>query len=158
MPLRSGRFPRYHSGMHRALALLLAASPVSAGEAVRDAALVVVALRQTRTAENRRDVLSVAFDSARPARQPVDPPESSGARVRRQNWFIPVYTGSLPDGAASELEVRPPASAPEPADRLGDAFQASLYPWRALLDAAWGGSWGATATTAIDILRGGQAR
>jgi hypothetical protein len=143
--------------MHRVLALLvavgLAAAPAGAGEAVRDAALVVIALRQTRTADGRRDVLSRAFDSAVPSQQAPEPAEIPGDRVRARNWFIPVYTGTLPPGVVTGLEVKPPSIQPEQPDPFAAAFEASLYPWRALVDAAWGGSWGATT---IKILQGGQ--
>ena len=149
--------------MHRPIPLLALACwtplcfslrPPAAGatEAARDAALVVIALRQTRTTESREAVLSKAFDSAES--RPVAPAaaEVPGAFSRPKNWFIQVYSGKLP-GQEAAPGVRPPAAPTEPDDPLARALNAALVPWRTLLDAAWGGAW---AATPIKVLTGTQ--
>lgn len=110
---------------------------------------MVIALRGTRTVESRESVLAKAFDSSAPRPLTLGPEAIPGGFARRKNWFIPVYSGTLPSGEGPAGEVAPPAAPREVDDPLGRAIEAVVAPWRTLLQTAWGGAWELAAVTVL---------
>ncbi|TBR23386.1 hypothetical protein EPO15_06115 [bacterium] len=128
--------------MRLLLAALLAATAVPArAGALRHAALAMLSVRENPTAEGRRAALDVAFDAADDAVGAGDAVPASVAGPRR-TWF-PRKGKAAPAGEA-RLRVPELPAAPVPTgllDRAATALGAAFAPWRALAEAAWGGTW-----------------
>lgn len=128
--------------MRLVLAALLLASgvPARAG-ALRHAALAVMTVRENPTAEGRRAALDVAFDAAEPVVGGADElPRLDGGP--RRNWFHRKPHALPAEQTRLRVPDLPAAAAPTGfVDRAAAAFGAAFAPWRALADAAWGGTW-----------------
>ncbi|MFH1723379.1 MAG: hypothetical protein ABII00_02035 [Elusimicrobiota bacterium] len=137
------------------LVLGAGATPAAGHNALRNAALTVIAVRRTSTVEDRHAALGKAFDAApRSLRDSGEPGagrrslSSDGRYSVRRNWFPPSgrYPAQAP--AFSMPDVSLPPAAPGPLDRLRSAARSAFGPWRALLEYAWGGAW-----TGASVLR-----
>lgn len=124
-----------------ALLCTLSVHPARAG-ALRDAAQAVMMARENPAEEGRRAALSLAFDAARPT-VTAEAGIPTLALVPRRNWFHRKPQALPQEESRLAIPELPAVAAPTGfRDRAAAALSAAFAPWRALADAAWGGTWG----------------
>jgi hypothetical protein len=123
------------------LALLCMGSSPAGADVLRHAALTALLVRENPSAEGRRAALDAAFDAA--ALRPAEAaPVAGDDRSRRRNWF-PKRLSLEAEAARLRMPELPPLPSCEGfVEKAALSLRAALAPWRALADAAWGGSWG----------------
>lgn len=126
-------------------ALLIALSafpaPAAGAGALREASLASLLVRENPGEQGRRAALDLAFDAARPG---SGGPEAVAGPLggTRRNWFHRKPQDLPADAAPLKIPELPRAAAPAGFfGRAAAALGAALTPWRALADAAWGGTW-----------------
>lgn len=135
--------------MRLTLALLLSLAAVPArADALRDAALTAMLVRENPGDAARRAALGAAFDAA-DGRTDADLPVAQDGPPRR-NWFHR-RPGALPaEPGRIAVPHLPRVGAPAGfVARAGAALAAAFAPWRALADAAWGGSWAGSVAVGV---------
>lgn len=121
--------------------LFLSAVPARAG-ALRDAALAVMMVRANPAEASHRAALDVAFDASKLTVSAEDPIPTVASGPRR-NWFHRKPQAlPLEESRLRIPELRAVAAPSGFGERAAAALGAAFAPWRALADAAWGGTWG----------------
>lgn len=110
--------------------------------ALRDAAQAVIMAREQPADEGRRAALSLAFDAARPT-VTAEAGLPTLALGPRRNWFHRKPQALPREESRLSIPELPAVAGPTGfSDRAVAALSAAFAPWRALADAAWGGTWG----------------